>query len=989
MSDNKFSLDDILNEYSGSGSSNSSSSAELDDILNSYPASKTFEASGLAEIFDSRSSEADIDLSDINVSLQKDYPTPEEIRRREGRSDAVVSVHDIPEELLTEEEKIKKSKQIDYEILSGDYERKYMPDELKTEAELAAERRQAKKDKKKSKVKPAKKKFGLDFADGIKGVHSIYDEDDDDFERKYGDIPLFTEGGMSSEHREEHEIPFEIAPRAGRSLSEKLEHEDEYNEKYSDIVKERTREAERVKPVRISARVSEEKKNPLEKYAEIDDLDSIINAYETGNKPKAVPKSDTSPLRGFTDIFNKLMAKEEEDSGHSELLEESRRPKRAVPIERKKISDIDLDLSDKVIQDTAQINADKTRQELEKLSELKERRDKKIKDFVLLGDEEENTPEEIAEDNDEPIDEYENPSDAQIIDDSIRSQYNKLMLRLVLLLVFFAASMFIAVANDFDLPIIDSINLINKRVKPDIFLFINSILGIGAGFVASQTIATGLTKLIYLKADCDTLASVALVSGLLTSMITLADANMVKGSFVYIYTPVAIGALIFNTVGKLLIVSRTRRSFRYVSGDNDHYAIFIESNEERAQNFTRGALADFPVLAGMQKTEIISDFLKTSYATDSTDRFCRMVTPVIGIAGVLLAIISALLAYTEHGTMGALCTALSTFSACASMCSCFAMTLVVSLPMEKASKKYGERQGAILGFDSIDEFCDTNSIMIDAAQLFPPGSICLRNIKTFPDTTIDEAIVEAASLTSQSGSILKNMFYDIIVGKTEMLNPVESYIYEDSMGLCGWINNKRVLLGNRELMQNHSIEGLPSVAKEKEYTDGNRIAVYLSISGQLSAMFIIELIPSYQVKAAVRELEKNGISIMLRSVDSMLSVNRLSEMFEVIPSMFKLIPFRFHTDYEKSTEYTAKRHATLACSGRFSTFAKLIVGTNRLRGTISVGIAMQAAAILLGILMTLALVLLRSMTELTVTNVVLYNMAFVFIYYIFVSFRKQ
>lgn len=208
------------------------------------------------------------------------------------------------------------------------------------------------------------------------------------------------------------------------------------------------------------------------------------------------------------------------------------------------------------------------------------------------------------------------------------------------------------------------------------------------------------------------------------------------------------------------------------------------------------------------------------------------------------------------------------------------------------------------------------------------------------------------------------------------------------MGLCGWINNKRVLLGNRELMQNHSIEGLPSVAKEKEYTGEDKIAVYLSISGQLSAMFIIELMPSHQIKNALKELERSGIAVMLRSVDSMLSVHRLSELFEVTPALFRLIPFRLHTDFEQTTEYAAKRPATLACSGRFASFAQLIIGANRLRGTISAGIAMQAAEILLGILLTLTLVLLHSMAELTVTNILLYNLIFVAIFAIFNAIRK-
>ncbi len=984
----KFSLDDILNEYSG-GSGNSSGQS-LDDILNSYPATKHYEDSGLAEIFDSRKSTTDIDLSGINISMPHDYPTPEEIRKRA----ASASVHNIPEEELTEEERIKKSKQIDYEIISGDYERKFMPDELKTDAELHAERRaaaeikQEKAARKKVKVKPAKKKFGLDLADDIKGVSLSLD---DDFDSKYGDAPLFTAADRDELiGGEEHEIPFEIKPRSGASLSEKIERKAEFDEKYSTAESTAEKSVPKQMPEKPAPK-REKAENPFDKYAAIDDLDSILGQYEKKEETQLLRKSDTSPLKGFTDIFNKLMAKEEADSGErSELLEGSRKIKRSDgAIERKKISDIDLDLSDKLIQDTSQINTDKTNTELEKIKALKERRSKKIKDFVLVGDEEESLPDELdMPDDSREIEDFESLVDAPDIQNHIAGQKNKLVIRLIVLFICFVASTYMAVANDFKLPVLDSLSFMDKRLSPDVFLFINSIIGVAAGFVASQTVSGGISKLLSNKADCDSLSALALISGLVTSMISLADLNMVRGGYVYVYIPVAIGALIFNTIGKLLIINRTQRSFSYISGDNERYALFVLKDEEKAQNFTRGSLTDFPVLAGMQKTEVITDFLKTSYAGDSSDRFCKIIAPIISIAGVVIGVLAGFLARTEHGTMGAVCVGLSTFSACASVCSCFAMMLVVNLPMEKASAKYGNRQGAIIGFDSIDEFGDVNSIMADASSLFPSGSIVLRNIKSFPDTSIDEAIVAAASLTSQSGSILRKMFYDIIVGKTEMLDPVESYIYEDSLGLSGWINNRRVLLGNRELMQNHSIEGLPSIAKENEYTDGDKIAVYLSISGQLSAMFIIELTPSYQIKSALKELERSGIAVMLRSVDSMLSVSKLSEMFEVTPALFKLIPFRLHPDYESTTEYTARRPATLACSGRFASFAQLIIGANRLRGTISAGIAMQAAEILLGILLTLALVLLKSMAELTVTNILLYNFVFVILYCLFQTFRK-
>ena len=288
-----------------------------------------------------------------------------------------------------------------------------------------------------------------------------------------------------------------------------------------------------------------------------------------------------------------------------------------------------------------------------------------------------------------------------------------------------------------------------------------------------------------------------------------------------------------------------------------------------------------------------------------------------------------------------------------------------------------------------EEFAETNSILVDANQLFPQGSVKLAAIKVFSDTRIDEAIVEAASLTTQAGSILKNMFYDIIAGKTELLNPVESYIFEDSMGLCGWINNKRVLLGNRELMVNHSIEGMPPLTKEKEYTENGRTAVYLSISGELSAMFLVEITPTLEIIQALQDLQKNDVYIMIRSVDSVVSINRLSELFEISPEYLKLVPFRVHEQFNEVTSYQVNQRASLACSGKFSAFASLILSCKHMKGTINVGIGIQAVSMLLGIIICLVMVILSSFQELSVSMFLAYNFIFTSVLLIFQLLRKN
>lgn len=824
-------------------------------------------------------------------------------------------------------------------------------------------------------------------------------DDSDDFTKKYGKLSQT----LNSVHEKKPVESYTPEPKPSRSFSEKMEQADIYNDPEPEEDKERkaglfkweTHKKSEPKQTAVSPpeppiqSVAESPKavsDPFEKYSAIEEknLDDILNEYS--EKKKKNTKTENTVHRGITDLFTKLIPKQEDGSGvsgNTELLDGMMKAKRerlsrtqhVAPIERTSILDIDLNLDDKIIQDTSQIPVDTEQHELDKISALKERRSKKIKDFILVGDEEDVSGEEVEDDNTpKVIDDFESFDDAASIAHDIAQLKGSLVLRLFVLIVCFAASAYIAIANDTQrLPIME---LLSKRTQTSTYLFVNAILGLLAAFSSYTVISCGLSKILSLKADCDSLCAVSTVTSIVTSMIMFANPNLIKGSYVHIYIPVAIASLLFNTIGKLLIVGRTQRSFKFVSGSSEKYAIFPVTDEETAQNFTRGTLRDFPNLSAMRKTEFLSEFLKTSYANDSTDSFCRIFTPVVLAVAIVIAVIAGIVSSPNHGSSSAIYIGISVFVGVISICTGFSSMLIVNVPMMRAEIKGAENQGVVLGFDCIEEFADTNSVLVDANQLFPQGNVKLAAIKVFSDTRIDEAIVEAASLTTQAGSILKNMFYDIIAGKTELLNPVESYIFEDSMGLCGWINNKRVLLGNRELMVNHSIEGMPPITKEKEYTENGRTAVYLSISGELSAMFLVEITPTLEIVQALRDLQKNDVYIMVRSVDSIVSINRLSELFEISPEYLKLIPFRVHEQFNEVTSYQVNQRASLACSGKFSAFASLILSCKHMKGTINFGIGIQAVSMLLGIIICLVMVILNSFQELSVSMFLVYNFIF-------------
>lgn len=709
------------------------------------------------------------------------------------------------------------------------------------------------------------------------------------------------------------------------------------------------------------------------------------------DKPRKVNKEELPEKMSFED--KSIRPIQSSISGNTEIIDSLIRIKRERvaqtqhinAISRKSIADIDLNLEDKILPDTAQIPIDKNADELAKLKELGERRKKKIRDFVLVGDDEEEEADDLADiPDDRQISDFESFEDAPSILQDIRQLKGSLAVRLLFLIFTAIASVYINLANDLSLPLPD---ILNASIQPTSYLFVNIVIGLLSAFVSYTALSCGITKLFKLQADCDSLCALAVVSSILSATLCFASPALIQQGTVRIYISAAIVCLLFNTIGKLTIVGRTARNFQYISGDYDRYAVFTLQDEEKASLFTRGTMSDFPVLASMRKTEFITDFLKNSYAPDITDKFCLIAGPILLVGSVLMGVLSGFLHRNASGG-GYIYIGAAAFAGCIALCSCFAIILVINLPMKKATAKYLEHSAVMLSYQGVEDFADTNSVLVDVTQLFPQGMINLSAIKIFSDTRIDEAIVEAASLTSQAGSILKHMFYDIIAGKTEMLNPVESYIYEDSMGLCGWINNKRVLLGNRELMDNHSIGGLPTKEREKEYTESGKVAVYLSISGELSAMFVIEIKPNLEVRRWLKELERNEVYVILRTVDSVISINRLAELFDISPDMLKLLPFRLHPNFEEETSYVPRQSASLACAGRFQSFASLIVGAKRIRRTAALGLCIQSAGAILGFVLALILTLLSSFDQLSPTFALLYNLGWAALTLLAQSFRK-
>ena len=569
------------------------------------------------------------------------------------------------------------------------------------------------------------------------------------------------------------------------------------------------------------------------------------------------------------------------------------------------------------------------------------------------------------------IKDYDSFEDAREIRRDIIEVKENISFRQVVLTIMMVFSSYMTFGSSIGLPVPP---LLNSSESPVPYCWIQFTVLLLSAAISFSTFRNGIASLFKFRADSDSLSALAVFSAAIASpAAAIFCPNRVQNGNIFIYVPIAIFSLLMNATGKKLILKRMAMNFDYISKDKNTHAIVCVENDDRSESFTRGTIGDFPILATMKRTNFIKDFAKYTYSADKGDKYSRALSPLIMIFSLLLATGVTILKMKTLDTE-AIGFGLFVFSASVSACTCMSIPLIANIPLEKAAKKYVRNHGIMLGYQSIEDFYDTNSVMVSAESLFPTGTVNLCSIKLFSGTKVDSALIEAASLASHGNSILKELFTDIVADKTDSLSPVDNFVYEDSMGLCGWIKNRRILLGNRQLLANHKIEGIPTLTKEKEFTEGGKDALYLSVSGNLAAMFIIEVTASSAVIKCMKRLEKRDIAVIVKSVDPFITINRLSNLFHFSEELLKIIPQRLVKDFDEETKKVKKISASMACSGRFTSFIQLIMGTKAIRKTVGIGVAVQSAAALLGFVLVSLNSILNAFSEITPVKIFCYQL---------------
>lgn len=567
----------------------------------------------------------------------------------------------------------------------------------------------------------------------------------------------------------------------------------------------------------------------------------------------------------------------------------------------------------------------------------------------------------VKEENSKPVEDYTGEEDEKSILYELNHNIRKLFMRSLLSGIIAAVVVVLTIVTR----IFPSAICSAVPFAPAAYAILLFVLMAASLVLNRVAMLSGLSPLVHIKGNSDTAVAVAGAAGMVQIIVSFFCLGDLNGFHVNYYTVIPMLAFFANNVGKLYMVLRVKDNFKFVSSKGQKYASKIYNNESVAMQMMSGTAADRPIIAYQHKTEFPSNFLKISYAPDPSEDLASKLAPITTIASIIIAVMYGVvkLSFADALNAFALITAVSVP---------VATLLSVNAPVRKLCKTLLSYGSMLSGYPSVKQFCDSTAIMIDANELFPAESISLEGIKTFEDYGIDESLLCGIAILKEAQNPIANAFDSVVAETEETLPEVESVLYEDEIGLVGWIKSERILVGSRTLMEKYSVE-VPNMEYEEKYTSQGRQVTYLSRAGRLVAMFVTRYTPDAQLKAEMQRAETNGISFLIRTTDYNVTNDLVAKLYDLFYRSIKVLPTGLGNvlrEAEDTVEETSRSY--LITNGKAASLARAVTGCVKIKHNISLSIIIQLIAVIFGLLVASTLSLYAGVQVMGSLEVLIY-----------------
>ena len=397
--------------------------------------------------------------------------------------------------------------------------------------------------------------------------------------------------------------------------------------------------------------------------------------------------------------------------------------------------------------------------------------------------------------------------------------------------------------------------------------------------------------------------------------------------------------------GRDLLYDARRRSLRAISNMDEPVAAIREEKAWHGYDCIFRAPGD------------AEQFAVQLEMPDAGSRIMRVWAPVMTAVTLALSVLTSLRT-GEHFLWAWSAMLLASFPA--------GILIAYAKPFSALARRLYRAGAAIAGWQGARILSGEAGLIVEDADLFPPQNVTQGGMKLYGSRPAPMVIGYANAVVQTAGSGLVPLFEQMMHDQNGRRYTVDSFRRYEGGGLGATIRGDVVLMGSIAFMKLMRVR-VPEGTRLKQ-------AVYLSVNGELTAVFALNYAPAESVRAGLSAVLRAGSLVpVLATRDFMITPQFLKLRYKIPPEHieFPIVEERARLSSQEIPR-TGPQGALMARSS-FASFAGSVVSARTLRGAAIIAMIVALAGGVLGTALMFFLTFLGSSFSASCWNLFLYT----------------
>ena len=513
------------------------------------------------------------------------------------------------------------------------------------------------------------------------------------------------------------------------------------------------------------------------------------------------------------------------------------------------------------------------------------------------------------------------------------------------------------------------LSVLDPDAAPAAFYAANLLLFAASLFVGYPVLRDGLAGLRG-RPSADTMPALAAVAALLQAVVAMLNANAYRSTEgIGLLTGMAALGLFLALVGSRVMLSAVQGGYALAAEGGELRGAYRTRDKDLIRALARDLEQKDPwVLLSRPVQTASDDFVEQSLSERASERRARKVACVLLAAAVLSGV-----AFLLFG--GGINCAVAAAAAVLCMGAPLSSVLVPGLAALRLQRAAAVVGAVVPGWAAIEELGGIDTIELDADDLFTADSVTLEDIRIFKGGRIDRAILYAASVLNESCDTLRGLFRQIIEDRTDILFPVKDLEQHTGLGFSAWCDNNRILIGTRRYMEQEGVT-LPEQDYEDSHSKNGELQIlYLAVSGNLHAMFVLRYVGGRNVARSLASLQRENIRLLVTSKDPSLTARHITEAYHLPEGMVTVLDGDQCQAIEAADAAPAKPKCCLYHHRGFASLTGGLQAADQAQNAETSATTVQLVSVCFSVFIAVLLTYAGSIWQLSIATVLMYQAA--------------